>query len=280
MENPKSRVEQYYDSAAEDEWLRLERHKMEFVTTCRAFDEFIPPGSTVLDVGGGPGRYSIRLARAGHRVTLLDLSAANVALARRKADEAGARLDDFVQGNALDLSRFAPASFDTVLLMGPLYHLLDVSLRHQAVAEAIRVLKPGGVLFAAFITRYATLYDIIKHDPADVTTLGGIWAGVLSAGIDIPTDQRADWRDETAHDAGFTDAHFAHPLEIEPFMSQHNLTKVRLAAAEGMIAAAEPAINSLPDAIFDRWADLCYRLGTDETVWGAAEHMLYVGRKA
>ncbi len=97
------KVRSYYDACAEQEWQRLDRHRMEWHTTWRAMAEHIPRGSDVLDVGGGPGRYAIALARAGHRVTLLDLSGVSVDLARQKAQEAGARLAGAVQGDALDL---------------------------------------------------------------------------------------------------------------------------------------------------------------------------------
>lgn len=148
------RVETYYDSHAESEWDRLDLHRMEFLTTLRAMNEFIPPRSTILDVGAGPGRYSIELAKAGHIVTLLDLSPRNVELARQKASNQGAAIAEFVCGKALDLSRFVDSSFEVVLLVGPLYHLVEPSDRDLAINEALRVLKPNGLLFASFISRY------------------------------------------------------------------------------------------------------------------------------
>ncbi|MBE3574537.1 MAG: class I SAM-dependent methyltransferase [Firmicutes bacterium] len=262
-------MESFYDSHAEIEWARLEHHKMEFATTWRAMEEFIPAHSTILDVGGGPGRYSIKLAQAGHRVTLLDLSRACVELARRKAAEMNAPLAGFIHGDALDLSRFRAGEFDVVLLMGPLYHLVDPAQRDRAVREALRVLKTGGLLFAAFVTRYAFLIDVLKHSPEAIGTYTHVQQELLSTGINI----------ESEENPGFTDAYFAHPAEIEPFMAGHGLRTVRLAAAEGIVAPAEPAVNNLPDDLFARWVDVCYRLGADPVTWGAAEHMLYVGRK-
>lgn len=262
-------VEAFYDASAQYEWDRLQRHKMEFATTWRAMKEHVPSGSTILDIGGGPGRYSISLAKAGHRVTLLDLSAANVAFAKAKAEELGAKLAGFIHGDALDLSQFGDGSFDVVLLMGPLYHLTQERDREQALSEAFRVLKPGGLIFASFITRYAFLVDMLKYDPAHIGKSGDNLEQFLRTGVSIVSGDNP----------GFTNAYFIHPAEIGPVMESHGLTLVRLAAAEGLISMVEPSVNALPEGLFDKWLDLCYRLGTDPITWGAAEHMLYIGRK-
>lgn len=263
------RVESFYDGYAQSEWERMDRHRMEFQTTLRAMREFIPPGSTILDAGAGPGRYSIELAKAGHRVTLLDLSSQNVELARQKARDMGVQIAEFVHGNALDLSRFADSSFEVVLLMGPLYHLVEPSDRDRAIREALRVLQPGGILFASFISRYAVYLDLLKQDPALLARYARTYENLMDTAVHVPTEKNP----------GFTDAYFAHPIEIEPLMSGHGLTTLRLAVSEGLIAPVEAAVNVLPNELFDEWVEVCYRLGTDPTIWGAGEHMLYVGRK-
>lgn len=262
-------VEDYYEATVEEEWNRLEWHKMEFATTWRAMQEFIPPGSTILDIGGGPGRYSIQLALAGHRVILFELSGANVAFARRKAEELGAPVAGFIKGNALDLGRFADASFEVVLSMGPLYHFTEEEDRRRAMEEALRVLKPGGLFFASFISRYAFIVDALKRGPASIEEFGDAQERLLSDGVNIVSEDNP----------GFTNAYFIHPSDIEPLMESHGLSRLRLAAVEGFIDPVEPAINSLPEKLFNRWVDLCYRLGTDPVLWGTSEHMLYVGRK-
>lgn len=266
---PDKIVEAFYDASVQEEWERLGWHKMEFATTWRAMREFIPPRSTILDVGGGPGRYSIELARAGHRVILLDLSAANVAFAKRKAAELGAPVAGFIHGNALDLGWFADASFDVVLSMGPLYHLPEEKDRRRAMEEALRVLKTGGLFFASFISRYAFIVDALKRGPASIEEFGGVQERLLSDGVNIVSEENP----------GFTNAYFIHPFDIEPLMASYGLIRLRLAAVEGFIDPVEPAVNSLPQGLFERWADLCYRLGTDPVLWGTSEHMLYVGRK-
>jgi SAM-dependent methyltransferase len=261
-------VQSFYDGYAQREWDRLERHRVEFETTWRAMCEFIQPASRILDAGGGPGRYSIRLAELGHRVTLLDLSGTCLELARTKTAEAVVVLESILHGDVLDLSRFGGAAFDVVLLMGPLYHLTEAGDRERALAEALRVLRPRGVLFASFITRYAPFLDMLKDRPEGLEAKWGFYRTFLQEGTSLME------RDGSS----FADTYFAHPLEIEPLMERHGLLKLRLAATDPLLMPVEQAVNGLPREAFARWAELCYAVGTDPVVWGSAEHMLYVGR--
>lgn len=108
-----SNVEKYYDQNPQEEWERLEHHRIEFQITLRALAEFLPPPpARLIDIGGGPGRYAISLAQRGYHVTLVDLSGGNLELAKQKAAEAGVKVDAFVHANILELSAFPAADFD------------------------------------------------------------------------------------------------------------------------------------------------------------------------
>jgi SAM-dependent methyltransferase len=128
---------------------RLERER-----TKELLLRVLPPApARVLDVGGGPGVYASWLASLGYDVTLVDPVA-------RHREEAGTHGTFAVEdGDARALT--APdASADVVLLLGPLYHLVDPADRARALAEARRVARPGGVIAAAFISRHAPLLDV------------------------------------------------------------------------------------------------------------------------
>ena len=88
-----------------------------------------------------------------HALAQLHAAAGNLAFAQEKAAEAGVTLAEVVSGNALNLAQFADESFDAVLLLGPLYHLVVEDQRRSAVRESLRILKPGGVLAAALLGR-------------------------------------------------------------------------------------------------------------------------------
>lgn len=263
-------IESFYNENAQYEWERLEHHRTEFAVTLRALKDYLPPApAKILDIGGGPGRYTIALAQLGYEVTLFDLSRGCLELAKQKAQEAGVKVAGFEHGDARDLSRFSNESFDAVLLMGPLYHLLTEEERRAALREARRVLRPRGLLFATFITRYGVIRWaakeeadwIIKH-PERLKTL--LNSGALLKHPDDP---------------GFTSAYFAHPNEIKPLIESEGFETLDLIACEGVISMIEEKINKLTGEAFDAWVELNYKLGKDPSVHGAAEHLLYVGRK-
>lgn len=257
-----NQVEAWYDNQY-DEWERLGNHRIEFEITKRYLNVFLPADSQrILDVGGGPGRYSIYLAEKGHRLTLLDLSKTNVDLAKAKAEERGVSLEAAIHGNALDLSQIQ-GKFDHILLMGPLYHLLDEADRKQAIAEALRLLEPGGLIFAAFISSYAPLQDYLKslyplESPDDV--------------LSYLDDGR------NTGDEGFTLAYFSGIQEARDLMNSFGLEEVAFVGIENILSSREQAINQMEEEAFNRWLEVCYRLGQDENLMGCSEHLLYIGR--
>lgn len=260
-----NRIESFYDEHAEYEWERLDRHCMEFAMNLKLLEEYLPePPARVLDVGGGPGRYAIHLARMGYEVTLLDLSASNLALARQKAAEAGVTLAGFVHGNALDLRPFAPDSFDAVLVMGPMYHLLAHAERLQALREAHRVLRPGGVAAVAFINRYGT----VRVHQAEWTVRN------LSR---VREELRTGLR--LREEGGFADSWSIHPAEVRPLLGEAGFAFLDMVASEGIRSDYDGPVNHLTGEDWAAWIDLDYRIGKDPAVQGAAVHLLAVARK-
>jgi ubiquinone/menaquinone biosynthesis C-methylase UbiE len=263
-------VQNLYRSAPEREWQRMERHRTEFAVTLRALDAHLPPApARVLDCGGGPGRYAIALAQRGYEVMLFDLSPELLAMAQEKAAEAGVTLHGFEQGTALDLSRFAEDSFDSVLLMGPLYHLLDETERKQALTEAYRVVKPGGPVFAAFITRYAGYIDAAARYPERAVEEAQDYRYAAQTGLVPPRSDGA---------VAFT-AYFAHPNEVTPLCRSVGLDVEAVLGVEGLVSLREQLINALEGAAWEFWVDVNYQIAHDPTIHGGVEHLLAVCRK-
>jgi len=116
-------VQEFYDSQTEHEWNRIVG-RPEFLLTCRMLDRYIKSGDKILDIGGGPGRYSLHLAEKGSDVTLFDLSPENTKFAGERAAEKGLDIKT-IAGDAREADKLVREQFDHVLLMGPMYHLLE-----------------------------------------------------------------------------------------------------------------------------------------------------------
>lgn len=146
-------VYEFYENGAEVGRLERGLGRVEAERTKELLTRLLPGGGLqICDVGGGVGYYADWLAAQGHTVTLIELAPAAVEYARSH-QSAPYRAE---VGDARDLSACASESMDAVLLMGPLYHLLEREDRLLALAEAKRVLKPGGLLIAAGISKFSS----------------------------------------------------------------------------------------------------------------------------
>lgn len=260
-------VRDFYNAAVEAEWNRI-ADRPEFILTCRFIDRYVKAGDRVLDIGGGPGRYSFYLAQKGCDVTLLDLSEANVEFAAKHAEQTDTALRA-VCGDARKADRLTEGLFDSVLLMGPLYHLLDEADRVEAVNAALRCLKPGGVLFASFISVYGGLIYMMKIAPEIILSqvpMEIAFRDVLINGESYSGD-------------AFTKAFFVQPKEILPFMERFELEKLHLFGQEGVMSPTEEKVYSCGRQVVDAMLDFSESVCENDELMSWAEHIMYVGRK-
>lgn len=254
----------YYECGNEQDRLTVGWGRLEWARTWELITRFVPEGAEVVDVGGGPGGYAVPLALAGRRVRLLDLLPLHVEQAVEAASRAGVELDARV-GDARALP-YAAGSADAALLLGPLYHLLEAEERAAALAEARRVLRPGGVLLAVVISRFAPLLDAFHRGWAHE------WRDSLSGTLE--TGRHANPDRVPGH---FTTAHFARPAEFAAEVAAAGFRDARVLAVEG-------AANCLPDP--DSWMDdperrewllrELRRLEAEPSVLGASSHVMAV----
>lgn len=145
----------YYETHDEDGRLLSRHGSVEFLTTVRYAEAYLRPGMRLIEIGAGTGRYSHYFARKGYAVDAIELIEQN--LERLRAATLPGEDIRAMQGNATDLSAIPSQAYDAALLLGPMYHLFTDGDRRQALAEALRVLKPGGLLFAAYCMNEATI---------------------------------------------------------------------------------------------------------------------------
>jgi SAM-dependent methyltransferase len=224
-------ISAYYERGNEEERLG-DWGRLEFLRTRELLSRFLPsPPATVLDVGGAAGAYALPLAGEGYEVHLLDPVALHVEQARAASSAQAAPLASTAVGDARELP-FADHSVDVVLMLGPLYHLTDPSDRARALHEARRTLRPGGLLAAAAITRFAS-------------TLDGIAQGfLLEPGFEAIVERDVadgQHRNPSAHPRWFTTAYLHRPDELEREVAAAGFEVRALVAVEGAVGAAAEA---------------------------------------
>jgi SAM-dependent methyltransferase len=198
-------IADYYDRWPEEGRLQLGPFQLEEARTRELIQRFVPsPPATVVDVGGAAGAYALWMAERGYAVHLIDAVPRLVAEAERRSAAAPESLASCRVGDARALELPAESA-DVVLLLGPLYHLTDAGDRAQALGEAARVLRPGGWLFAAAISRFASALDGLVHDLLDDPEFAPIVEQDLRDGQHRNPTGKLDY---------FTTAYFHRPDEL------------------------------------------------------------------
>lgn len=148
----------YYERGLEADRLVADGPGMlEFARTTEIVDRRLPPAPAVVaDIGGGPGRYTQWLAGRGYQVEHRDLMPLHVKHVRASMDGSPSVRAEVGDARELDL---ADASVDAVLLLGPIYHMRRRADRIRALREALRIVRPGGPVFTAAISRWAPRLD-------------------------------------------------------------------------------------------------------------------------
>jgi SAM-dependent methyltransferase len=150
-------MQEHYARGLELDRLAESTGQLEFERTKEIILRYLPPPPAVVaDIGGGPGLYALWLGQLGYQILHRDLMPLHVEQLRQAA-HGNSRIQTAL-GDARQLD-LASQSADAVLLLGPLYHLEHRTDRLQALAEVRRVVRPGGPVFVAAISRWATRMD-------------------------------------------------------------------------------------------------------------------------
>jgi S-adenosylmethionine-dependent methyltransferase len=270
-ESETSAVRAFYDRIVTYEFGRLDNYILEYAVVQHYLTRFLPPPpATILDIGGGPGRYALLLAERGYTLTLLDLAPANVAWANQQFTQRGlnARAET---GDARDLSRYADGTFDAALLLGPLYHLSQRADRERAVREARRVLRPGGLIFSMMLTLAAAFYEGFNRWPEGILQEAGVQQLLATgSGINFERDP---------HD--FEGVYFARPEEVVPLHAAgQGFRPLVLAGCEGVLGGRREALAAMPPEVQAGWVRLMLQICEESSILGASERLLFVGEAA
>jgi ubiquinone/menaquinone biosynthesis C-methylase UbiE len=248
---------------------RLEKYApVEYAITKRYLQRYIPEGAVVADVGVGVGHYSELLARRGSNVHLVDVASRLLTAAQERLANAGLgeRILSVTNASATDLSFIPDESCDAVLMLGPFYHLSLPEERQQAAQEARRILRNGGLIFAAGINRMTMLSWIYSDGPENILEeiewlapfikTGNFQAPEPGMPPTIHMTTSAEFR------ADFTTFHEIALVGVESFAQWH-----------------EENLPKLTPEQADAWLDLIEETGRMPEGLGLTGHFLYIGQK-
>lgn len=245
----------YTEVFAEDDRLHRTPHgRLEYLRTRELVRRHLSPPARVLDVGGGTGVHAKWLAQDGHAVHLVDVVPAHVGSASALPGVTAA------VGDARDLP-VADGSVDAVLLMGPLYHLVAARDRARALAEARRVLRPGGTLVAAAISRYLSALE--------AGTTGALTPDLVGRVAEVIGSGRYDGH------VGFTETHWHTAGELRDEVTAAGF---RDAVVHGVEGPAWPALDVAGPDEFDERVEAALHsarlLENDPLLINASAHFL------
>lgn len=252
----------YYSNYNEDGRLLSKHGQVEYLTTMRYVEKYLKPGMRILEIGAGTGRYSHALAQRGYQVDAVELVEHNIEIFQKNT-QPGEQVT-IRQGDARDLSMIKSDTYDITLLLGPMYHLFTEDDQHQALSEANRVTKPGGVIFAAYCGNEATMIQYCfgrgmlrekkYQDLVDPVT--------FKASAD-PAELFMLYRKE----------------EIDALMVNFNVDRLHYVGSDLATNYMRATIDEMEDDLYEMY--LCYHFSICERadLVGASHHILDVFRK-
>ena len=258
IETEIDRIKATYQFYNED--IRLKRSKaarVEFLTNTRYIERYLKPGAKILDIGAGAGAYSLYFARMGYQVCALELAETNIEAFQKKIRPGDAI--ELVQGNAVDLSRYADESFDAVMVFGPLYHLHSREDQQRCIAEAKRVCKKEGKLFFAFICNDMVILTELARNPDYLTT--------------------GDYNRETFELNDFPFFVFHTVDECRKMLQTGGVRILHEVASDGVSELLEDRINAMGEEDYAQYLRYHYYICEKPEFLGMTNHLLFVGSK-
>lgn len=256
-------LEQYYNKFNEEKRLNSRHGQVEFITSMKYIHIYLPKEKEaseikILDIGAGTGRYSVALAEEGYDVTAVELVKYNLGILKKKNSSVKA-----MQGNALKLSKLQDETFDVTLLFGPMYHLFGFEKKMQALNEAKRVTKKGGVILVAYCMNE---YSVITYAFKEKHLKECIRDNRFTDTFRTISDEK-DLYD------------YMRLEEITKLVEESGLKRIKIISPDGPANYLRPVLNQMDEEEFDYFIQ--YHLATCERMdlIGAAAHTLDILKK-
>lgn len=257
----------YYENYKEEDRLTTNNaRKIEFLTTIHFFEKHFHGKLKILDCAAGTGTYAFYLADKGHQLTATDVTPRHIAYMDEMLKTKPYQVETKVL-DAVDMRCFPDESFDVVLNMGPLYHLIDGELRKKCFEESLRVLKRGGYLAAAYIPRLYINQMIVMSDHKYLD--GKLLKQIKDTGILKQDDPKCFW----------TDTYYSSYDEMKHLYQEYNLKITEHFAQDGMAPLFEKVVDKWNEEQLETWLEYHLSVCSEKAVIDMSNHALIMGQK-
>ena len=250
----------FYNNYDEDGRLLRRSRMPEYLTTMKFIEKYLKPGSKIIEIGAGTGRYSLALAEIGYDVTAVELVEHNIEIMKKKV-RAHHNISIF-QGNACDMSEFTDNSFDTVLLLGPMYHLFNDEDKHKALSEAIRLAKENGVIYVSYCNNDTSVYKFFYTN----RILDFIEKGLIKNDYHTVSEPKEIFE-------------LYRKSDIDKLMESYDVTRLHFVGVDMLSYLFDDRLDNLNDREFEEYMKFISNLCEREDCVGLSIHMLDVFRK-
>ena len=268
------KIKGYYQQY--NEWGRLDTPagQLELQIVLEIIEQQIPLRTTIFDLGGGAGRYSYELALKGYQMFLADLSPKLIATAREKLSNFPGKKNiiGIEIENAIDLSNTLDASFDNVLLFGPLYHLTNKEEITLCLKEVYRILKPDGKIIASYIPYHCGLTSILERS----------FLSPHQVGIDTFVRVFKDGVFNNQSNSGFQEGHYLQTSTLLNIFKEIGFKQLLLRSIRGIGYKQEKEILSLRTqnpSFYQAIMEIIHETSGNEAILETCGHAVFIGEK-